>query len=95
MLQHGLADRVAVELAAPPYVRWREGRAVRAEQHPFQQCRCLQPFGGSLSGFRTFDGFTLPTHLEAGNGFGTDDCFASFVADVTDGRFPTPEAVGR
>ena len=48
----------------------------------------LQPFGGYLSEFRDFDGFTLPTHVEAGNMFGTDDYFPFFIADVTDVRFP-------
>lgn len=48
----------------------------------------LQPFGGYLSEFRQFNGFTLPTRVEAGNMFGTDDYFPFFVADVTDVRFP-------
>ncbi|MBC2736977.1 MAG: hypothetical protein HF981_21630 [Desulfobacteraceae bacterium] len=42
-----------------------------------------QPFGGTLSAFRAFDGFRLPTHVEAGNFFGTDQYFPFFVADVT------------
>lgn len=48
----------------------------------------LQPFGGTLSSFETFDGFTVPTHVEAGNFFGTEDYFPFFVANVTDLRFP-------
>jgi hypothetical protein len=48
----------------------------------------LQPFGGYLSEFRDSDGFTLPTHVEAGNMFDTDDYFPFFIADVTDVRFP-------
>ncbi len=51
----------------------------------------LQPFGGNISEFRTFGGFTLPTHVEAGNHFGTEDYFPFFVADVHDIRFPPPE----
>ncbi len=50
----------------------------------------LQPFGGTLSGFRQFEGFTLPTHVEAGNFFGTDGYFPFFKADVTDIRFANP-----
>ncbi len=50
----------------------------------------LQPFGGYLSEFRTFDGFTLPTHVEAGNHFGTENYFPFFIADVHDVRFPMP-----
>ncbi len=48
----------------------------------------LQPFGGYLSAFRIFAGFRLPTHVEAGNHFGTDEYFPFFVADVTDIEFP-------
>lgn len=48
----------------------------------------LQPFGGYLSEFREFAGFHLPTHVEAGNGFGTDQYFPFFVVDVTDIDFP-------
>jgi hypothetical protein len=48
----------------------------------------LQPFGGYLSEFREFDGFTLPTHVEAGNMFETDDYFPFFIADITDVSFP-------
>ncbi|SEG22983.1 hypothetical protein SAMN05421751_1189 [Jhaorihella thermophila] len=51
----------------------------------------LQPFGGYLSEFREFDGFTLPTHVEAGNMFGTDDYFPFFIADVTSVTFPRAE----
>ncbi len=51
----------------------------------------LQPFGGYLSEFRTFGGFTLPTHVEAGNMFETDDYFPFFIADITDVRFPQPD----
>jgi hypothetical protein len=47
-----------------------------------------QPFGGYLSDFRDFNGFRLPTRVEAGNHFETDDYFAFFKATVTDVRFP-------
>ena len=49
----------------------------------------LQPFGGVLSEFRDFEGFRLPTHVEAGNFFGTKNYFAFFIVDVTRIRFPT------
>jgi hypothetical protein len=48
----------------------------------------LQPFGGYLSEFREFDGFRLPTLVEAGNFFETDDYFPFFKAQVTAIRFP-------
>lgn len=51
---------------------------------------CHQPFGGYLSEYREFEGFTLPTHIEAGNNFGTDDYFPFFRADVSEVRFPMP-----
>lgn len=51
----------------------------------------LQPFGGYLSEFREFDGFRLPTHVEAGNMFETDEYFPFFVADIADVSFPQPE----
>lgn len=48
----------------------------------------IQPFGGVLSEFRDFEGFCLPTHVEAGNFFATDDYFPFYIANVTDIRFP-------
>lgn len=51
----------------------------------------LKPFGGYLSEFREFDGFTLPTHVEAGNMFETDDYFPFFIVDITDVSFPQPD----
>ena len=50
-----------------------------------------QPFGGYLSEYREFEGFRLPTHVEAGNLFGTDDYFPFFIADVSAISFPVPE----
>ena len=47
----------------------------------------LQPFGGTLSDYRTFGGFTLPTRVEGGNLIGTDDYFPFFKAKVTDMEF--------
>lgn len=47
-----------------------------------------QPFGGYLSDYREFNGFRLPTRVEAGNHFETDDYFAFFKATVTAVRFP-------
>lgn len=72
------------------FQRWSDANAERTFR--------LQPFGGHLSAFARFDGFRLPTHVEAGNHFGTDDYFAFFIADVSDIAFPPgggrrPEAV--
>jgi hypothetical protein len=49
----------------------------------------LQPFGGYLSAYRGFGGFRLPTRVEAGNFFGTEDYFPFFIVDVLDIDFPT------
>lgn len=65
------------------FMRWSNANPQKAHRS--------QPFGGYLSEFRTFDGFTLPTHVEAGNMFETDDYFPFFVADITDVRFPQPD----
>jgi hypothetical protein len=48
----------------------------------------LQPFGGYLSEYKTFGGFRLPTRIEAGNFFETEDYFPFFKATVTSVRFP-------
>lgn len=48
----------------------------------------LQPFGGYLSVFQEIDGFRLPTHVEAGNFFGTESYFPFYIADVTKLQFP-------
>ena len=72
-----------------------EGRPLRVafprwtDANPDRTWR-MQPFGGYLSEFREFGGFRLPTHVEAGNMFGTEDYFPFFVADITALRFPPP-----
>ena len=48
----------------------------------------IQPFGATFGGFREFEGFRLPTEVEAGNFFATPDYFAFFKARVTEVRFP-------
>lgn len=47
----------------------------------------FQPFGGYLSEFREFEGFHLPTRVEAGNFFGTDAYFPFFIADIINVQF--------
>jgi hypothetical protein len=42
----------------------------------------LQPFGGDLSEFATFDGFRLPTRVIGGNHYGTDLYHPFFQAKV-------------
>lgn len=47
----------------------------------------LQSFGGYLSDFREFTGYRLPTRVEGGNLFGTEDYFPFFKANVTSVKF--------
>lgn len=42
----------------------------------------LQPFGGTLSDWRDFDGLTLPTRIEAGNNWGQPEGIVFFRARV-------------
>ncbi|ABV92686.1 conserved hypothetical protein [Dinoroseobacter shibae DFL 12 = DSM 16493] len=65
------------------FLRWSDANPEKAYR--------LQPFGGYLSEFRVFDGFRLPTHVEAGNMFETDAYFPFFRADVTAISFPEPD----
>lgn len=48
----------------------------------------IQPFGGDLSEFQTFEGFTVPTVVHAGNFYGTDDYFPFFQVRVMSVTFP-------
>lgn len=49
----------------------------------------FQPFGAILSDYREFGGFRVPTHVEAGNLFGTPDYFPFFIAEVRALEFPS------
>lgn len=59
--------------------------------NPEQEYR-FQPFGGYLTGFQEFEGYRLPTHVEAGNHFGTDAYFPFYRVDVTEVSFPEPNS---
>lgn len=88
MRHHGLEQSVDVTVAEDgrpvqvSFLRWSDANPEKVHR--------LQPFGGYLSEFRDFDGFRLPTHVEAGNMFGTDAYFPFFIADVTEISFPVP-----
>jgi hypothetical protein len=47
----------------------------------------VQPFGGTLSEFRTFGGYTLATRIDGGNHIGTPEYFPFFRAEVQEIRF--------
>lgn len=86
----GLEQAVDVTLAADgqpiavAFLRWSDANAAKTFR--------LQPFGGLLSEFRSFGGFRLPTHVEAGNQFGTADYFAFYIAEVERVTFPPAPA---
>ncbi|MEQ5817274.1 hypothetical protein J3362_17295 [Marinobacter sp. NFXS11] len=76
-------DVVVAEDGRPVQVsfdRWSNANAEKVHR--------LQPFGGYLSEFREFDGFVVPTRVEAGNFFATEDYFPFFIAEVTNLEFP-------
>lgn len=82
----GLSQSVDVTVAA-------DGRPVSvvlprwSDANPDKTFR-LQPFGGTLADFATFDGYRVPTRIEAGNFFGTADYFPFFRAVVDRVRYP-------
>lgn len=61
------------------FQRWSNANAAKTYR--------LQPFGGYLSEYRQFGGFQLPTRIEAGNFFGTEEYFPFFRATVTSVQF--------
>lgn len=87
---HGISQSVEITIddqgqpLSVAFQRW-------SNANPDQMYR-FQPFGGILSEFREFQGFRVPTHVEAGNFFGTDDYFPFYIADVTAITFPLRDA---
>jgi hypothetical protein len=67
-------------LISVEFQRWSDANADKVYQ--------LQPFGGYLSDYREFGGFRLPTRIDAGNFFETDDYFPFYRANVSSIRFP-------
>ncbi len=47
-----------------------------------------QPFGGFLSEYKTFNGYTLPTNVEGGNLIDTPEYFPFYKASVTSVTYP-------
>jgi uncharacterized protein DUF6544 len=47
----------------------------------------LQPFGGSVTAERTFGGYTIPSSLEVGNHYGTEDYLPFFRAEIVNASF--------
>jgi hypothetical protein len=59
--------------------RWTNANPQRVFRH--------QPFGATVEETGTFEGYTIPTRIDGGNGFGTDEYFPFFRARVTEARF--------
>jgi hypothetical protein len=82
---HGLSQSVEITVAP-------DGRPLRvvlprwSNVNPEKAWR-LQPFGGDLADFRTFEGYRLPTTVDGGNHIGTEAYFPFFKARVTAVRF--------
>ena len=86
--RNGLSQSVDVTVddaarsARVRFLRWIDANSEKMHR--------LRPSRGTLSTYRAFGGFTLPTHVEAGNQFGTDDYSEFFITDVRAVRFPMP-----
>ncbi|WP_166836280.1 DUF6544 family protein [Rheinheimera pleomorphica] len=82
----GMTQQVDVTLAENgqprhvSFMRWSNANPERRYQ--------LQPFGGYLSAFRDFNGYCLPSHVEAGNQFASAAYFAFFIADIQGIKWP-------
>jgi hypothetical protein len=85
--KHSQAVDVTVDEQGRPtqvvFQRWSNANPAKTFQ--------LQPFGGYLSDYREFAGYMLPTKVEAGNFFGTEDYFPFFKVDVTSIDFIDPQ----
>lgn len=84
----GMEQSVEVHVdgrGAPTHIvlpRWSDANP----QKQFQ----FQPFGGDLSEYRTFEGFTVPTVVHAGNFYGTAEYFPFFQVRVTSLTYSQP-----
>ncbi|QTF92196.1 DUF6544 family protein [Halomonas sp. BM-2019] len=86
VITHGaLAQTIEIALAEDGRPRWVQFPRWSDANHEKEWQ--LQPFGGYLDDFQNFDGYTLPTRVEAGNHFGTQAYFPFFRARVEAIRF--------
>jgi hypothetical protein len=86
IITHGsLEQAIEIAVAENGQPRWVQIQRW-SNANPEKEWR-LQPFGGYLDDFQNFEGFTLPTQVEAGNHFGTEAYFPFFRARVEEVRF--------
>lgn len=87
--RRGLSQSVDLRLdrqGLPVQVQFRRwSNANSAKVYQWQQ------FGGYLSAFESFNGFKLPTRVDAGNFFGTEQYFPFYQVTVDAIRFPGPK----
>ncbi|WP_010626768.1 DUF6544 family protein [Halomonas sp. KM-1] len=86
IITHGTLEQaieiVVAENGQPRWVQFQRW----SDANPEKEWR-LQPFGGYLDDFQNFEGFTLPTKVEAGNHFSTEEYFPFFRVRVEEVRF--------
>ncbi len=87
-----LASVITIVLLVCIGWRWTDHRA---DDRLWARLVSLQPFGGYLSEFANFGGFRLPTRIEAGNFFETDEYFPFFKVNVTRIRHPAANPANR
>ncbi|WP_338073521.1 DUF6544 family protein [Billgrantia kenyensis] len=86
IITHGnLEQAIEIAVAENGQPRWVQFQRW-SNANPEKEWR-LQPFGGYLDDFQNFEGFTLPTQVEAGNHFGTEAYFPFFRLRVGEVRF--------
>lgn len=89
IITHGsLEQAIEIAVAENGQPRWVQFQRW-SNANPEKEWR-LQPFGGYLDDFKNFEGFTLPTQVEAGNHFGTEAYFPFFRVRVKEAWFSAP-----
>ncbi|MCR8725084.1 hypothetical protein [Frigidibacter sp. ROC022] len=79
---------VFLTIAVAALASWRQSDR-RADREEMDRLIALQPSAPPVS--KNVARFTLATHVEAGNMFGTDDYFPFFIADVSSISCPGAE----
>lgn len=83
ILLRRIDPEIALELTLAPDGAVREIVGQRWSDANRDHVFRLQPFGATIAGEASFDGFTVPTRLKAGNHFGTSDYLPFFQVEVT------------
>lgn len=86
MTNGGLEQTVDIEIddeGRPRHVHFQRWSNVNADKK-----YCYQSFGGDVSGYKSFEGYRLPTRVSAGNHYGSPDYFPFFKVVVTKIQFP-------